>query len=120
MKHLLLIFTLLLFGFSTAQTYVRKGSSAYGDMLYNWDGKYLRQGSGAYGDVIANWDGKYIRQGSSAYADVLYNWDGKYLRRGSSAYGDILYNWDGIKFGRDQAHTVMCCTILKENFRRQC
>jgi hypothetical protein len=64
MKQIFLIATMLLtFGTSYAQTNVRKGSSSYGDVLYNWDGKNLRQGSSSYGDVIANWDGKNIRKG---------------------------------------------------------
>ena len=79
----------------SAQTMVRKGSSSYADVLYNWDGKNLRFGSSAYSDVIVNWDGKNIRKGSSAYGDVLYNWDGKNLRQGSSGYSDVMYNWDG-------------------------
>ena len=92
-----LIFCMLLFCVvaASAQTNIRKGSSAYGNVLYNWDGKNLRQGSSAYGPVIANWDGTNIRQGSSPYDKVIYNWDGKNLRQGTSPYGSILYNWDG-------------------------
>ena len=60
----------------SAQTNISKGTSPYGNVLYNWDGKNLRQGSSAYGPVIANWDGENIRQGSSPYDKLIYNWDG--------------------------------------------
>jgi len=64
---------------SNAQTMLRKVSSTYGDVLYNWDGKFLRQGSSSYGNVLINWDGQNIRKGSSSYGDILYNTDGEFL-----------------------------------------
>ena len=69
---------LLTIGFVNAQTNFRKGSSSYGDVLYNWDGTNIRQGSSSYGDVIYNYDGKNIRRGSSSYGDIIYNTDGKF------------------------------------------
>jgi hypothetical protein len=68
-----LIFCMLLFCAvaASAQTNIRKGSSAFGNVLYNWDRKNLRQGSSEYGPVIANWDGENIRQGSSPYDKVI-------------------------------------------------
>ncbi len=137
-----LIFCMLLFCAvaASAQTNIRKGSSAYGNVLYNWDGKNLRQGSSVYGPVIANWDGENIRQGSSPYDKVIYNWDGKNLRQGTSPYGSILYNWDGANirkgssaygsviyiilmervFVPELVHTGLCCTILTANYRLPC
>ena len=44
-----------------AQSYLRQGSSEYGKVLYNWDGRNLRQGSSQDGKVIVNWDGEYSR-----------------------------------------------------------
>ena len=74
---------------------IREGSSRYGSVLYNWDGKNLREGSSRYGSVLVNYDGKNIREGSSRYASVLCNFDGKNLREGSSRYGSVLLNVDG-------------------------
>ena len=74
---------------------IREGSSRYGNVLYNWDGKNLREGSSRYGNVLLNYDGKNIREGSSRYGNVLCNFDGKYLREGSGRYGTALLNVDG-------------------------
>ena len=77
-KILFLLSFLVIATVSNAQTLLRKGSSSYGDVLYNWDGKFLRQGSSSYGNVLINWDGKNVRVGSSSYGDILYNTDGKF------------------------------------------
>ena len=36
---------------------IRKGSTSYGTILYNFDGKNLRQGSTSYGTILFNVDG---------------------------------------------------------------
>ena len=72
---LILLFTCTVLIVS-AQTKIRQGSTSYGEVLYNWDGKNLRQGSTSYGTVIVNWDGKNIRQGSTSYGTVLCNIEG--------------------------------------------
>ena len=55
---------------------IREGSSRYGSVLYNWDGKNLREGSSRYGSVVCNFDGKNLREGSSRYGSVFLNVDG--------------------------------------------
>lgn len=78
-----------------AQTMIIKGSSKYGDVLYNFDGKNFRKGDSQYSKVLYNWDGQYIRQGQSQYGDVLYNFDGQYVRTGKSPYSKELLNISG-------------------------
>jgi len=56
----------------------------------------IRQGSTSYGTILLNYDGKNIRKGSTSYGTILYNFDGKNLRQGSTSYGTILFNVDGI------------------------
>jgi hypothetical protein len=55
-----LIFCMLLFCAVavSAQTNIRKGSSAYGSVIYNFDGKNIRAGASTYGSVLYNIDGK--------------------------------------------------------------
>ncbi|MFM7588379.1 MAG: hypothetical protein ACKO55_04620, partial [Bacteroidota bacterium] len=43
-----------------------------------WDGQNIRRGSSSYGDILYNYDGKNVRVGSSSYGDILYNTDGKF------------------------------------------
>ncbi len=54
-----ILFLLFFFDFvmvSNAQTFLRKGYSSYGDVLYNWDGQNMRKGSGSYGDIFYTTD----------------------------------------------------------------
>lgn len=73
-----ILFLLFFFDFvmvSNAQTFLGKGYSSYGDVLYNWDVKTLRQGSSSYDDVLINWDGQNMRKGSGSYGDIFYTTD---------------------------------------------
>ena len=59
MKNLCLLIVLTLITSSIiAQTNIRKGSSSYGSVLYNYDGENIRKGSSSYGSVLYNTDGK--------------------------------------------------------------
>ena len=53
---------------SFAQTKIIKGGSAYGDVLYNFDGTSLRSGTNQYSTVLFNWDGEAIRKGSGKHS----------------------------------------------------
>ena len=51
---------LILFVFVSCSVFsqnVREGSTSYGTILYNFDGKNLRQGSTSYGTILFNVDG---------------------------------------------------------------
>ena len=51
---------LILFVFVSCSLFsqnVREGSTRYGTILYNYDGKNLRQGSTRYGTILFNVDG---------------------------------------------------------------
>ena len=74
---------------------IRKGSSSFGTVLYNFDGENLRKGSSSFGTVLYNFDGENIRKGSSSFGTVLYNFDGENIRKGSSSFGTVLFNIDG-------------------------
>ena len=73
-KHLFIIFILI--SCSLFSQKIREGSSNFGTILYNFDGKNLRQGSSSFGTVLYNFDGKNIRQGSSSFGTILFNIDG--------------------------------------------
>lgn len=40
--------------------------------MYIKDGSYIRKGRSSYGDVVFNIDGNYIREGRSSYGDVVF------------------------------------------------
>ena len=57
-KHTLIILvSFLLIPSSLFSQDIRQGSSSYGTILYNYDGKNLRQGSSSYGTVLFNING---------------------------------------------------------------
>ena len=75
MRKIKLLF-FIFFSCSLFSEDIREGSSRYGNVLLNYDGKNIREGSGRYGNVLCNFDGKYLREGSGRYGTALLNVDG--------------------------------------------
>ena len=57
-KHtLIILLSFLFFSSNLFSQNIRQGSSSYGTILYNYDGKNLRQGSSSYGTILFNING---------------------------------------------------------------
>lgn len=76
---------------------VREGSSAYGKIVYVFDGTYIPEGSSSYGTILFTVDDQYIRKGSSRYGDIVYTIDNNYIREGASRYNKRkLIKWTNL------------------------
>ena len=64
---------------------IMRGSSKYGDVILNIDGKKVIKGSSKYGDVILNFDGNKFMKGSSKYGNVIANVEGGRMSGGAAA-----------------------------------
>lgn len=95
-KFLSILFLLAILATNaSAQNHTHQGSSKYGKILYNWDGKFLRQGGSKYSTVLFNWDGTNIRSGESRYGKILFNRDGDKIISGNSKYGNVILTISG-------------------------
>ena len=82
MKYFKIILFLLFFCTNNclSQTYIRKGPSNYGTIIYNFDKKtnFVRQGHSNFNKIIYYIDGKYIKKGSSKNGNIIFNVENKF------------------------------------------